>query len=100
MNLVTIPYRQSSTIELYIYYHSKLVTYEIIESSLRSRTMSVAKLDGALSTYSESEPKVLILLGHMFGSSVWQDEFISRDVVNCESVLTRLERISCNHLRL
>jgi len=62
--------------------------------------MSVAKLDRGLSAYSESKPKVLILLGHMLGSSVWQDEFISSDIVNSESVLTRLERISCNNMRL
>ena len=98
-NLVMIPYGQLSTIKLYICHDSKLVAYEIIEPSLRSKTISVANLDRAFTTYSESKPKVLILLGHILDSSVWQDEFISRDVVNSESILTRLIRISCNHMR-
>jgi len=100
MNLVTIPYRQSSTIKLNIYYELKLAAYEIIEPSLRRKTISVTNLDRAVYTYSKSEPKVLILLGHVLDRSVWLDEFISCDVINSESVLTRLIRISCKHLRL
>ena len=95
-----IPYGQLSTIKLYICHDSKLVAYEIIEPSLRSKTISVANLDRAFTTYSESKPKVLILLSHILDSSVWQDEFISRDVVNSESILTRLIRISCNHIEI
>ena len=45
MNLVTIPYRQSSIIKLYVYHDSRLVAYEIIEPSLRSNIISVANLD-------------------------------------------------------
>jgi len=71
MNLVTIPYRQSSTIKLYVYYESKVVAYEIIEPSLRRKTISVANLDRAVYTYSKSKPKVLILLGHVLDCSVW-----------------------------
>ena len=71
MNLVTIPYQQSSTIKLYNYYRSKLVAYEIIEPSLRLKTIRAANLDRAFSAYSKSKPKVLILLRHILDSSVW-----------------------------
>ena len=72
------------------YHDSKLVAYEIIESSLQLKTISITNLDRALSAYSKSKPKVLILLSHMLDSSVWQDKFISCNVVNSKSVLTRL----------
>jgi len=82
------------------YHDSKLVAYEIIEPSLRLKTINATNFDRAISAYSKSKPKVLILLSHVLDSSVWQDKFISRDVVNSESVLTRLIRIPCKHLRL
>ena len=53
------------------HYRSKLVAYEIIEPSLRLKTIRAANLDRAFSAYSKSKPKVLILLRHMLDSSVW-----------------------------